>query len=82
MSFYDCTINSITSFSTEPITEYPGWVWVDCGCSNGLEWGGEEPRECIDCCGSGRTALHLKSKRLATYPGGKFLGRLENEQGN
>lgn len=51
-----------------------GWTWVDCGCCAGIQWGGEEPRECRDCEGNGWLALHEKSRRLALYPGGPFRG--------
>lgn len=55
----------------EPAFE-PGWV--NCGCCNGLEWGGESPRECGDCWGTGRQYRYA-SGRLALYPGGPFLGQ-------
>ena len=54
---------------------YPGWLEIDCGCCNGLCWGGEYPQECPDCNGEGRYFRHTKSGVLAEYPGGPFLGR-------
>ena len=68
--------NNKTGFTIyAPDKEYPnysGWVLVDCGCSNGLEWGGEYPRECLTCNGSGHYAEHIKSGVKAEYPGGPF----------
>ena len=58
-----------------PVENYPGWEHVDCGCCNGLQWGGEEPRECDDCKGSGSYVRHIKSGAMAFYPGGPFIGR-------
>ena len=58
-----------------PIENYPGWEEVDCGCCGGIQWGGESPRECNDCEGSGRYCRHIKSGVMALYPGGPFLGR-------
>lgn len=52
----------------------PGWLWVNCGCCAGLEWGGEYPRECRGCGGSAEFAVHAKSGRGALYPGGPFNG--------
>lgn len=46
---------------------------VDCGCCNGLEWGGEYPRECRDCGGTG-VLYRYASGRLALYRGGPFCG--------
>jgi len=52
---------------------YPGWLIIDCGCCNGIEWGGEEPRECKRCDGSGAIYKQVKSGVLALYPGGPFV---------
>jgi hypothetical protein len=38
-----------------------------------LEWGGEYPRECRNCNGTGRICVHLKSGVHALYPGGPFM---------
>jgi hypothetical protein len=75
MSFWDSTTQKIIAFPTKPYGKR-GWFRVDCGCCNGLEWGGEEPRECNNCAGTGEYAWHKKSGVLATYPGGPLLGRL------
>lgn len=64
----------VIRFEPEPWPEYPGWQQIDCGCANGLEWGGEEPRECRTCKGWGFVALHDRSGALALYPGGPFCG--------
>lgn len=47
---------------------------VDCGCCNGLAWGGEYPRECRDCKGSG-LLYRYPSGALALYRGGPFAGQ-------
>lgn len=59
----------------EPVIGSPGWVWVTCGCCNGLEWSaGYEPIECRECGGNARYAVHLASGRGALWPGGPFNG--------
>ena len=58
----------------EPVEMYPGWVWVNCGCCGGVEWGGEYPRECRECEGSARYAVHLATGTAALWPGGPFNG--------
>lgn len=50
-----------------------GWTEVNCGCCNGIAWGGEEPRTCRDCGGNGVLWRSPKG-RLALYPGGPFRG--------
>lgn len=72
MSFYDYRQNKIIHFEDEPYPNYPGWILQDCGCSNGLEWGGTYPRECKRCNGSGWIAKHIESGVIAQYPGGPF----------
>lgn len=66
---------TIVRFSPSPYPDYPGWVMIDCGCSNGIEWGGDYPRECKTCDGSGYIAQHIASRTLALYPGGPFCGQ-------
>lgn len=53
--------------------ETTAWRIVSCGCCDGLEWGGECPRECRRCGGQGRVFV-LPSGVAALYPGGPFLG--------
>ena len=67
----------IVRFPSTPVEGYPGWLRTDCGCCAGLKWGGEEPRECDDCGGSGVVFVHLRSGRLALWPGGPFAGRVD-----
>lgn len=55
-----------------PTAFKPGYV--NCGCCNGLEWGGEYPRECRNCGGSGRVYRYA-SGRLALWYGGPFCGQ-------
>ena len=74
MSYWDATLRRIVSRPDAPYPDYPGWVSVDCGCCNGLEWGGEEPRECRACGGNGSYARHLATGTLALYPGGPLMG--------
>lgn len=54
-----------------------GWFEVDCGCSGGIQWGGEEPIECNTCSASGVIFWHKKSSVFAQYPGGPFQGKGE-----
>ena len=54
---------------------YPGWEIIDCGCCNGIAWGGESPEECESCGGTGVLCRHEKSKVFAEYPGGPFMGK-------
>ena len=69
----------IVTLPPEPYPDYPGWQRLDCGCCQGLIWGGDyttgEPIECSRCGGGGFLALHVASGRLADYPGGPFRGR-------
>lgn len=50
-----------------------GWKIKSCGCCCGLEWGGEYPRECRNCNGTGQYWVSPKGKHVL-YPGGPFLG--------
>lgn len=70
----------IVEYPDKAIDEHPGWVWRDCGCCAGTQWGGEEPRECDNCVGQGQYAVHLKSGTMAEYPGGPLLGRLPRSE--
>ena len=51
---------------------YPGWEELDCGCCGGIQWGGEDPRECLSCNGGGTLFHHIKSGVRALWPGGPF----------
>lgn len=75
MAFYDCETNRIIYFKPRNSQRYPGWEIIDCGCSYGLQWGGEEPIECNRCNATGTLWRHKESGVLAEYPGGKFKGR-------
>lgn len=74
MSYWDSSKGVTVHFPPETIQEHPGWFWLDCGCCAGIAWGGDYPDECRTCGGSGRIALHRRSKTLALYPGGPFCG--------
>jgi hypothetical protein len=76
VAHWDSRQGKIIRWPTEPYPGYPGWAWEDCGCSGGLQWGGEAPVECTSCGGEGRLAKHLKSGVLALYPGGPLKGRV------
>ena len=56
------------------LPDKPTWAVSGCGCCHGLEWGGEEPRECRDCGGSGGVYVHLPTGSVALWPGGPFNG--------
>lgn len=75
MAHYDWKTNKIISWETKPCEDYPAWDLIDCGCSCGIEWGGEYPRECKRCGGMGRIYRHRKTGLTAEYPGGRFTGR-------
>ena len=74
MAYWDSKICKIVYFPPKPSEDRPGWEEIDCGCCNGIEWGGESPTECSDCKGGGVYFRHIKSGVLAVYPGGPFLG--------
>jgi len=76
MAYWDGKKNKIVYFDDSPYPGHPGWWYTDCGCCNGVEWGGDSPRECKSCNGSGSLALHKPSGRIAHYPGGPFVGRM------
>ena len=46
MAHWDCRAQRVIAWPTQPWPGRPGWLQVDCGCSAGLMWGGESPREC------------------------------------
>lgn len=74
MSHYDSSANQVIAWPDSPYPGFPGWTRTDCGCSGGLEWGGEEPRECRRCA-SGTLARHDRTGTLALWPGGPLRGR-------
>jgi len=75
MAYWDSANNKIIHCPPRKVRGYPDWEELDCGCCNGIQWGGEYPRECGDCGGSGAIFRHIKSGVLAQYPGGRFLGK-------
>jgi hypothetical protein len=75
MAYWDSKQGKVIHQPSKPCEEYPGWVREDCGCCNGLEWGGTSPEECSSCAGSGVVYRYLESGVFAQYPGGPFLGR-------
>lgn len=77
MSHWDSEQQKVIRWHSARFPEYLNWLRIDCGCSNGLEWGGEYPRECDRCKDGGWLWLHEPSRRLALWPGGPFAGRLQ-----
>ena len=75
MAYWDSKAQKIVESKPRPWPDYPGWLCIDCGCCAGIEWGGEYPKECQRCGGSGYLAKHEKSHTIADYPGGPFRGR-------
>lgn len=75
MSYWDSRAQKIVRFAAEPYPYYPAWDRIDCGCCNGLKWGGETPTECKDCGGNGWLARHRETGTLALWPGGPLRGR-------
>lgn len=75
MAYWDYLLGQIIHRPDAPWDGYPGWLSIDCGCSAGLEWGGDSPRECRTCGGNGIIARHVASGLLALYPGGPAVGR-------
>ena len=80
MAYWDSEKRKIVYFPPVELKEYPGWQEIDCGCCAGIQWGGEYPRECASCRGSGILFKHIKSGCLALYPGGPFAGKEPNER--
>jgi len=46
---------------------------MECGCCNGIKWGGDSPVECRDCGGKGFVYI-TEHDRIIDYPGGPFRG--------
>ena len=78
MAFVDSKTGKIVCNPPKPCADYPDWIKYDCGCCGGILWGGEYPRDCGECLGSGVYYKH-KSGMVAMYPGGPFLGRKSAE---
>ena len=73
MAFWDYKTGKTTHFPARDLRN--GWFEIDCGCSGGIQWGGEEPTECSECGGRGALYWHKKSRVFAEYPGGPFRGK-------
>lgn len=74
MAHWDPEAGRIIAFPDEVCEEYPGWLRIDCGCCNGMEWHALEPTTCSRCGGNAVLYLHEASRALAVYPGGPFIG--------
>ena len=75
MAYWDSEKGVIVRFQPEPVEGNPEWEIQDCGCCNGLEWGGEEPTECQKCGGNGVIYHHKESGVDALFIGGHLIGR-------
>jgi len=75
MSAWDSKNGVVVRWKPERIEGYENWWTVDCGCCNGICWGGEEPIECRFCMGRGTICVHRPSGTLAEWPGGPLLGK-------
>lgn len=62
-----------TKFGTR-LDRMSNWAVSGCGCCAGIQWGGDEPRECLDCGGGGMVFVHIPTGTVAQYPGGPFNG--------
>jgi hypothetical protein len=76
MATWDRTTGRFVYWEPEDAAENPGWKRIDCGCCNGLEWGGEEPLECDRCVGNGILFWHVQSGVVAKWVGGPIVERL------
>ncbi len=72
MAHWDSETGKIIHWPTRRSKQFPKWDEEDCGCSGGLEWGGEYPRECRRCKGGAIIYRHRKSGVTAQWPGGPF----------
>ena len=80
MSYWDSATQTVVRIPPERIGGYPGWVRLDCGCCDGIEWGGDEPQDCYACKGYGSVCLHVKSGVIALYPGGPLCGHATDDE--
>ena len=72
MAHWDSKAGVVVYWPTKRCKHHPKWDEIDCGCCAGIEWGGEEPRECRKCGASGVIYRHRKSGVTAQWPGGPF----------
>ena len=63
MSYWDHYTLSIITLPDHDLGN--GWVQKDCGCCNGIQWGGNEPIDCNICDGKGYYSKHKESGVLA-----------------
>lgn len=83
MSHYDYKTNQVIRYPPKRCENYPDWLEVDCGCSGGLQWGGESPRECPYCDEVGFIFVNIKSGRIKKcWPGGPFGGSMTKTELN
>lgn len=78
MSSWNSEAQQVVRWKPKWNPSYPGWLIADCGCCAGIEWStGYEARECRTCGGGGWIHIHVKSMRIALWPGGPFSGRVD-----
>ena len=70
----------LVRWKPERVVGYPDWWRMDCGCCNGIEWGGSELVECYECGAGGAVYVHVPSRVVALYPGGPLRGRAYDGQ--
>jgi len=75
MAYWDSKKRKIVYRHPKKVKNYKYWYEIDCGCCNGIKWGGPNPKECERCRGNGTIFWHSKSKVFALYIGGPLLGK-------
>ena len=76
MGYWDSTKQEIIRFPDRDLGN--GWIEKDCGCCNGLEWGGYEPRECDRCKGRGFYIANVISSIFYTLQVGGIKKKCTN----
>lgn len=83
MASWDAKANKVIRHQPERDKSYPQWIHFDCGCCNGIKWGGESPIECSECWGTSYLCVHTLSGTVALFPGGPLTGwKMERTQIN
>jgi len=77
MAHWNSEKGVIVTWPSQAVDGRPGWVREDCGCCNGISWGGFTPQTCPRCRGNGVIYRHLQSGVLALYVGGPMVGRVK-----
>lgn len=80
MSAWNSATQEVVRWEPRSHPTHEGWALIDCGCCNGIRWGGEEPVPCDDCGEGGWLHVHLGSGVIAWWPGGPLHGRLWHDE--